>query len=81
MNTDLVIDTHRVDFDVYAEDEVDAMEAANVLCGWIRNLVGKVIGTICYRSEVLTLPYHNPDPQHPSVARATVKAEILTRTV
>ena len=74
---DLVIEINRVDFDIYAEDAADAMETACALCGWIRDLAGD----FCYASEINTLPYGNPDPRHPNIARATVKAQILTRTV
>ena len=79
-NTSVVIDVHQVDFDVYAVDQADAMTAACDLCGWVRDLVGEDIGAICYRSEVMTLPYGNPDPRHPTLGRATLKAQILTRT-
>lgn len=74
---DMVIEINRVDFDIYAEDAADAMEEACELCGWIRDLAGD----FCYTSEITTLPYGNPDPRHPNIARATVKAQILTRTV
>jgi len=74
---DVVIEDNYVDFDVYAEDEADAMAAAGELCGWVRDLAGGY----CYTSEILTLPYNNPDPRHPNIARATFKAQILTRTV
>lgn len=74
---ELVIEINRVDFDIYAEDAADAMETACALCGWIRDLAGD----FCYESEINTLPYNNPDPRHPNIARATVKAQILTRTV
>lgn len=79
-NSDLVIDTHQVDFDVYADDAADAMSAASDLCGWVRDLAGEELVTPCYRSDVSTLPYHNPDPRHPNIARVTLKAQILTRT-
>lgn len=79
-NTSLVIDVHQVDFDVYAIDQAEAMAAACDLCGWVRELVGEDIGAVCYRSEVTTLPYGNPDPRHPTIGRATLKAQILTRT-
>lgn len=75
--SDLVIETNYIDFDVYAEDDPDAMTAAGELCGWVRDLTGDH----CYMSSITTLPYHNPDPRHPDIARATFKAQILTRTV
>ncbi len=76
--TDLVLETHQVDFDVYAEDPAEAMEQACLLCGWVRELVGRDIG-ICYHAEVMTLPYGNPDPRHSTLGRATFKATINTR--
>ena len=78
--TDLVIETNNVDFDVYAADNAAAMTAASNLCGWVRALEGGTLDTACYSSEVMTLPYNNPDPRHPNISRATFKAQILVRT-
>ena len=77
--TDMVIEENNVDFDVYAGTEADAMEEASSLCGWVRALACTTVGTPCSYSEVITLPYNNPDPRHPNIARATFKALILTR--
>ena len=77
--TDRVIETNNVDFDVYAEDNASAMTEASNLCGWVLNLEGSTVGTYCYTSDVTTLPYNNPDPRHPNLARATFKAQILVR--
>lgn len=77
--SDMVIESHAVDFDVYAADAADAMSAAATICNWVRGLPGRDIGT-CYQAEVTTLPYNNPDPRHPTLGRATFKAQILTRT-
>ena len=74
---DMVIEVNQIDFDTYAFDAADAMEHASALCGWIRDLEGSEY----YVSKITTLPYSNPDPRHPSLARVTVKAQILTRTV
>ena len=76
----LVVEDNNVDFDVYAADQADAMTAACDLCDWIRGLAGGVVGTACYSAEIMTLPYGNPDPRHPNIGRATIKAQILTRT-
>ena len=73
---DMVIEVNNIDFDVYASDAADAMEQAALLCGWIRDLEG----VFSYKASITTLPYSNPDPRHPNIARATVKAQILTRT-
>ena len=77
---DLVIEGNNVDFDIYAEDQADAMTAASNLCAWVRSLAGKWIGAPCYVSEIVTLPYNNPDPRHPTIGRVTFKARITTRT-
>ena len=74
---DMVLEASYIDFDVYAEDDPSAMQAAGELCGWVRDLAGDY----CYTSSITTLPYHNPDPRHPDIARTTFKAQILTRTV
>ena len=74
---DMVIEVNRVDFDVYAATAADAMEQACELCGRVRELAGD----FSYTSEINTLPYENPDPRHPTIARATFKAQITTRTV
>lgn len=78
--SDMVVESHSVDFDVYAGDNADAMRAAADLCGWVRELAGGELETPCYESEVTTLPYQNPDPSHPNIARATFKAQIIART-
>lgn len=75
--SDLVLESNNLDFDVYAEDDAEAMEAAASLCGWVRDLEGGY----SYTASIVTLPYANPDPRHPDIARATFKAQILTRTV
>lgn len=78
--SDIVLESHRVDFDVYHSDPTSAMETANQLCGWVRELPGTTVGTVCYQAKILTLPYNNPDPRHYSLFRVTFKAQILTRT-
>lgn len=78
ITSDMVIETNNVDFDVYAGEPAEAMIAATNLCAWVRELSGKQ--TPCYSAEIITLPYSNPDPRHPTLARATFKAQLLTRT-
>lgn len=79
-NSSMVIDTHQIDFDVYAADQADAMETASTFCDWVYSLAGGSLGEPCYASDIITLPYGNPDPRHPTIGRATLKAQILTRT-
>lgn len=76
----MVIESNNIDFDVYAEDDADAMIGAANLCAWVRELSGEDIGSMCYAAEINTLPYPNPDPRHPNIGRATFKAQLLTRT-
>ena len=78
--SDMVIEQNNIDFDVYADDQADAMTVASELCGWVRDLEGEIIGTICYGVDIITLPYANPDPRHPTLGRATFKAQIRIRT-
>ena len=73
----MVVETNQVDFDVYDADAADAMESATELCAKVRDLEGG----LCYRALITTLPYPNPDPRHPSLARATFKAQLITRTL
>lgn len=74
-----VQDVHAVSFDCYASGETEAMSRACALTRWVRALPGKTVGTYCYGAEVETLPYNNPDPAHPTLARATFAARITTR--
>ena len=78
--SDMVIEETNVDFDVYAEDQADAMTIATKVCGWVRDLPQQKIDFLCYSAEVVTLPYANPDPRHPTLGRATLKALIRIRT-
>lgn len=76
-----VQDMHEVEIHAYAADEADAMAAANKLAGWVRSLPGDDLdGHQVYTANVSTLPYGNPDPLHQSLARATMRVQILTRT-
>lgn len=76
-----VQDMHQVDLDVYAADDAEAMACASELCGWVRSLPGGTLGGApVYAASVPTLPYANHDPRHERLARATLKASILTRT-
>lgn len=76
-----VLDAHLLDLDVYHAAEASAMETAGALCGAVRDLAGRELGGVpCYRASVTTLPYNNPDPRHPTLARCTLKIQVLTRT-
>ena len=80
LTADLVLEQNNVDFDVYAKAQGDAMAVALDLCGWVRELPQQQVDFTCYSAEVSVLPYANPDPRHPTLARATFKALIGIRT-
>ena len=74
-------DMHEVAVHTYAVDDYDAMTAANALTGWLRRHMGDELdGHQVYSVNVVTLPYANGDPLHQSLARATMRVQILTRT-
>lgn len=76
-----VQDDHAVTFDVYADTESAAMESACDLTAWAADLVGSDIGgEPCHLVSIGALPYSNPDPRHPTLARASFPARIRTRT-
>ena len=76
----MVIDDHRVDLDCWAESDAAAMELADLLTDAVYALEGTdLLGVPCYSSAVTTLPYGNPDPRHPTLCRATLKARVTTR--
>jgi phage tail protein X len=77
--SDRVIEENNVAFDVYAETQADADSVASYLCGWVRALEGTTVDTPCYKSEIVSTPYPNPDPRHPNIGRATFKAQIAVR--
>lgn len=77
-NEDLVRDVNTVAFDIYAATQADAMEAASDLTAWVRDLVGEIVGTPCYQAEIIN-KYPNPDPRHPNIGRATIRAQITIR--
>lgn len=77
--SDFVIDEHSIDFDCYGSTDAAAMGLADALTAWACELPGRDVGVPCYQADIVTLPYSNPDPRHPTLARATLKARILTR--
>lgn len=77
--TQYVQDLHTVDFDCYADTEAEAMAQACDLTAWVRALEGRELTAPVYIAQITTLPYNNPDPNHPSLARATFSTQITTR--
>lgn len=75
-----VQDVHTVDFDAYDTTEAQAMSTACQLTEWVRALPERQgLEVPTYAAEITTLPYNNPDPNHPTLKRATFSAQITTR--
>lgn len=75
-----VLDAHDVSFDCYAQRWDEAMDAASDVCGLVHALEGlDVGGAYCFRSQLRTLPYNNPDPNRPDLARVTLSAVLTFR--
>lgn len=74
-----VQDVQRVSIDCYGESVAGAMRTAHDAVALVRDLSGRTIGTFCYASSA-SLPHLNPDPDHPTIPRATFSAEVVTRS-
>lgn len=75
-----VLDSHDVSLDCYAARWDEAMEAASDVCGMIHEMDGyEVGGAYCYKTQLRTLPYNNPDPNRPDLARVTFSAVVTFR--
>ena len=75
-----VQDVSTVEFDCYEQTEAEAMARACDLTAWVRALPqDQGLETFVYFADVIALPYNNPDPNHPTLPRATFSAQIATR--
>lgn len=78
--TSLVVDNHPVSVDVYAADEAQAMEAASELLAKACALPTTPGTSIQWlAASVDALPYNNPDPRRPDLARATFEVLLTCR--
>ena len=79
---DLVVDNHFVDIDVWCEKDAwgqAADEAADVMSR-VLELAGSTSGgAVVCAATVEAMPYNNPDPLHPDLARVTCSVEITAR--
>jgi hypothetical protein len=79
----IVIDQHDVSVDVWAGADGDfgsAMDAANETASLVCDLEGRIInGRHWLSAKILTMPYGNPDPKHPTIPRATFSARMTIR--
>lgn len=79
---DLVVDNHFVDIDVYSYDDdwAGATDEAASLIARACELGGtSAAGATVCAVTVETMPYNNPDPDHPSLARSTFSLRVTAR--
>ena len=69
---------HDVSVDVWAETEADAMMLADAACGVVNSLPLRGTATEWKSARALT-PYLNPDPDRPTLPRATFTATLTCR--
>lgn len=74
-----VQDVSTVDFDCYERTEAEAMAKACRLTRWARALPEADTGASIYASQITVEPYNNPDPNHPTLPRATFTVQITSR--
>lgn len=76
----LVIDRSIVSVDVYAPTWGAAMDACARAVAAVQDMAGRIIdGVQTGGVWIITLPYTNPDPDHPTIPRVTFSAEIITK--
>lgn len=80
---DLVVDNHFVDVDVYSDpdDWAGATAEASRLLALMADCINKQAsnGAVLYAATVEALPYNNPDPDHPTLARSTFSMRVTAR--
>lgn len=75
-----VSELHSVSIDVRSSTWSDSWDAASRLTEWVRSLeVTGIDGMTCYTAHVTSLPYSNPDTQHPTLPRVTMAAQLHVR--
>lgn len=79
---DRVRDVRYVDVDTWAEDEESALAEAASIVPRMEALESATVGGVAVsRVACTTLPYVNPDPRRPELARATASYEVALRAV
>lgn len=82
IRTAYVRDARYVDIDTWAYDKANAMADACALVPKVEALAGRTIdGATVERVSVTALPYDNPDPDRPELARATTGYEIVIKAL
>lgn len=82
IRTGYVRDIRYVDIDTWGVTEGGAVADALALVPQVEALVGQTVaGATIERVSVTALPYDNPDPDRPDLARATTGYEIVIKAL
>jgi len=77
--SDIICDMHSMDLDTWDETWAKAMARACELVGLLTGLEGSTVNGVSYARVLITgLPYANPDPDRPDLARVTFSAQVIT---
>lgn len=79
LRTTLTIDEAAVSIGVYGENEEEAQESAARAAAIIDAM--QYESATWYRSVITTLPYGDPDPEHPTIPRWSLAASVWARPV
>lgn len=78
--SDIVVDSHMVGVDVWANDWAEAQENANTILGLLSGLPFRDDLKHDYLGiDINAFPYNNPDPEHQDVPRVSFTAQVLVR--
>ena len=76
----IVVDTHQVGIDIWANDWAEAQAAANTIVGLVSALPWLTPSEAEYLdADIIAHPYNNPDPDHPDIPRVSITAQVSTR--
>ncbi|MBW3077690.1 hypothetical protein [Bifidobacterium simiiventris] len=76
----MVIDQHLLSIDVRAPTWMQATQAADRAAGLVATLPIQPGSLFDWRdAQITTLPYANPDPDHPGIPRVTFAAQLACR--
>ena len=77
----LVIDTHAVSIDLYAQSWADAITEGDKLAGALSQLPYQQSTSIQYHSvSIATMPYALPDPSNPVLCRVRMLVDVIVKS-
>lgn len=80
MRNSLVVDTHAVSIDLYAQSWADAITEGDKLAGVLSQLPYQQSTSIQYHSvSIATMPYALPDTSNPVMARVRMLVDVIVK--